>query len=128
MRKPREHGWLDAEGVTHHIDTRQTQAWNPDYRRASCGVHLYGARRVRIDGVDCMTCIVLAARRDRLPKRPAPMANVISWDTPDGIRHKLHADPRRADAWRAQCGASIRRALPSNYPANCVACVSTIEW
>lgn len=118
MRKPREHGWLAVDGITHHIDTRWLDPYDPRTRRATCGFTLVGARRVRFERVDCMSCIVKVSRRTRLPPRPEPARSAPSWWTTGGDRHTIS----QGNPWRAVCGVSLRRARSSGNPPNCVAC------
>lgn len=118
MRRPREHGWLTPDGITHHIDTRRVSVYHPRTRTATCDVPLGDARRTHVERVDCMTCIVKAAQRPRLKPRPAPGPHTPSWWTKGGDRHVRSAN----DPWRAVCGASLRAAQGSGNPPNCVAC------
>jgi hypothetical protein len=117
-RRPREHGWRDPHGITHHIDTRKAYAYKSETRSASCGTYLHNAARVRPDLVDCMACIAVVTRRDRLPPRPPPPAWPASWWLEDGSRHGM--DPNRT--WVSACGISLRVARASSNPTNCVAC------
>lgn len=118
MRKPREHGWHTADGVTHYIDTRRLKAYHPTWRHSTCGVTLVDAQRIRFDSVDCITCIVRVARRPRLPPRPMPSETTPSWGIRGGDRHARSAD----DPWRAVCGMSLRKASPNGSQPNCLAC------
>lgn len=102
-RKPREHGWLTSDGVTHTIDTRRPYAYEVDTRVASCGTRLWGARRVKMGLVDCMACIRVGMTRVRLPPMPPPSPRVRSWTTRDGVRHVA-----RVDEWTSLCGVSLR--------------------
>lgn len=117
-RRPRENGWRDPLGVTHHINTRQVQPYHPRTRMATCGASLAVVTRVRLDAVDCMTCIVRVARRPRLPPRKTPDRDTPSWWTVGGDRHVRS----RNDPWRAVCGVSLRTASGSGNPPNCLAC------
>jgi hypothetical protein len=117
-RRPRENGWLDAGGVTHHIDTRRIEAYHRDVRTATCGAGLRLARRAPVGRVDCMTCIVRVSRRPRLAPRPEPTETTPSWWTKGGDRHVRSAN----DPWRAACGVSLRAAHASGNPPNCLAC------
>ncbi len=121
MRKPRENGWLDFGGITHHINTRQAEAYHRDMRTATCGVGLRFARRVPLERVDCMTCIVHVSRRPRLPPRPTPAKN--TWWTKGGVRHVRSTN----DPWRASCGVSLRTAYTSIGQPNCSKCCAALD-
>lgn len=121
MRKPREHGWQTEDDVTHHIDTRRPKAYHPAWRHSTCGITLVQARRVRVESVDCMTCIVHVSRRPRrprLPPRRAPTKAARSWRTKDNNRHELSV----GNPWRAACGVSLRVVSASANPPNCAKC------
>ena|SRR5882672_5445971 len=118
MRKPRENGWRDPFGVTHHICTRRVNSYHPTTRTATCGASLTVATRARFDAVDCMTCIIRVARRTRLMPRKTPNRATPSWWTKGGDRHVLSQN----NPWRAVCGASLRTAYGSGNPPNCVPC------
>lgn len=117
-RKPREHGWRNSDGITHYINTRRPNAYHSYMRTGTCGVDLRQAKRVRFDSVDCITCIVHAARQPRWPPRPQPKDGTPSWWMVGGTRHEKSAH----NPWRAVCGASLRPASASGNPPNCQAC------
>jgi hypothetical protein len=120
VRRPREHGWTCPDGITHHIYTRQANAYLPITRAASCGRPLNNARRARLDRVDCMACVAVVAGRERLAPRPPPNPRVRSWWMRDGTRHKMSETP-----WIAACGANLRVSNASSNPINCVGCGAT---
>ncbi len=108
-RKPREHGWLDPNGNTHHIDTQRLRAFHSDTRKATCGVWLHEARRVRVDSVDCMTCIVRVAKRQRYVPRPAPGPHTHQAGGPRAATDTY--DPRTTLGVRCAAPASVGRAV-----------------
>jgi hypothetical protein len=121
-RRPRENGWRDPLGITHHINTRHVHPYAKWTRQATCGADLCEAARVKFDTVDCMTCIVQVAKTPRLPPRPTLSHEVASWWTTDGNRHVLSQN----HPWRAVCGSSLRGAHGSGNPPNCPGCRAAI--
>ena len=117
-RRPREHGWRNPDGVTHHIETRRVNAYHSYMRTATCGADLRGAARARFDTVNCMTCVVRVSRRPRLPPRAPPDPHTPSWWINNGTRHERSEN----DPWSAICGASLRKAQRSGHPPNCILC------